>query len=144
MENEVRITIQGIQRDGEGNESVTESALNGQYYRRNGSRYLFYEEKPEGESGAVKHIIKLKNDLLELTKKGAVNTKMVFEQGKTHLSLYATPCGLLELGVQTHHVSSREQKNVLEIYAEYDLISSDVILSQCKIVIRAENAETTT
>lgn len=136
---DVRITVRGIQRDEDGNELVTETVSDGEYYERGGSIYLFYEEFPEEESRAVKHTIKCKENVLELTKKGLVNARIIFEPGQTHMTDYATPYGLLRLGVKTRGVNSLVGENVLEIQAEYALTSEEEILNECEILIRVES-----
>ena len=141
MTKDVRITVRGLQRDEDGNELVTETVSDGEYYERGGSIYLFYEEFPEEESGAVKHTIKCKENVLELTKKGLVNARIIFEPGQTHMTDYATPYGLLRLGVKTYGVKSLMRENVLEIQAEYALTSEEEILSECEILIKVETLD---
>lgn len=138
MTKDVLIKVRGVQRDEDGNEAVTETVVDGEYYEKGSSIYLFYEEHLEEESGTVKHIIKLKDDVLELTKKGVVNARMVFEQGKTHVADYATPYGLVQLGVKTYRVSWLAGEDVMEIRAEYALTAGEEILSECVVCIRAE------
>lgn len=138
MTRNVWITVRGIQRDADGNESVTETVVSGEYYEKGGSCYFLYEETPEGESGTVKNVIKQKDTLLELTKKGVVNARMVFEQGRTHMTNYMTPYGALALGVKTDRVECLTGPDSFALRAEYELLSGEELISECQITIEAK------
>lgn len=143
---EVRITVRGVHRDEDGKESVTEFVGCAEYYDRGGSRYLIYEEA-DAEGGSTKNILKWRKSqtkpdggtrtVLELTKRGTVNARMVFEPGQTHKTEYATPCGLLQLGIQTDEVSCLEEADTVKLLAEYALTAQDEVFDRCRIVVRA-------
>lgn len=136
MTKEVRITVRGVQRSADGDETVTETAADGEYYQRDGSHYLLYEEVCE--DGSIKNLIKQREAFLQLTRKGAVSAVMRFEPGQIHGTEYATPYGLLRLGVKTHRLDCMAEGNRLEIQAAYDLTVGEEIISECEICIRAE------
>ena len=138
MEKQVLITLTGRQWDEEKNETVTEQSASGMLHERSGSFYILYDERTE-TSGTVRNMIKLKGNLLELTKKGTVNTCMVFEPGREHVTDYATPFGSLRLGVMTNSVELRESEEQMEITADYILTESKRIISHCKISIKILN-----
>ncbi|MCH5341287.1 MAG: DUF1934 domain-containing protein [Acetatifactor sp.] len=138
MNHLVQLTLVGRQRDPSGNETVTELSANAEFYERNGSLYILYEEKSE-DGSLTKNVIKHKNNLLELTKKGAVNTCMVFEPGREYKTDYLTPFGLLRLGILTNSLKSQRQKDYLEITADYTLTEQERIISYCNIYIKIQN-----
>lgn len=138
MTRDVLITVRGIQRDEDGNETTSETVVRGEYYEKSGSRYLFYEELPEEETGAVKHTIKCRGNVLELTKKGVVSARMVFEPGQTHMTDYVTSYGMVQFGVKTHRVLTVAEEDFFEIRAKYALTAGEDILSECRILIKAE------
>ena len=138
MEKRVRLTLTGRQRDDLGQENVTELSAEAEYFERNGSHYIIYEEK-QADGEITKNTIKLKNGLLELTKKGAVNARMVFEPGQEHMTDYATPYGLLRLGVATTGVFIEQSEKTLEIRADYSLTDNGRILSRCTIFIKIQD-----
>ena len=127
----VQLTLIGRQRDSAGEETVTKSTVMAEYYEKNGTLYLLYEENPEcsetvteiqknnrdaaeikKSSGSVVHNrIKYKDNLLEVTRNGAINTRMVFERGKEHMTDYATPYGCLRLGILTHSLEMISPNN---------------------------------
>lgn len=138
MDNQVWLTLTGRQWDEEKNETVTEQSTFGTFYDRNGSLYILYDERTE-DGEIVKNTIKLKGTLLELTKKGAVNTCMVFEPGREHMMDYATPFGSLRLGVLTDSVELQESGEQTEIVACYMLTESGRVISHCEISIKILN-----
>ena len=138
MKRKVRLTLIGRQRDDAGQENVTELSADAEYYERNGCRYVLYEEDGP-DAGCTQSIIKLKDGLLELTRKGSVNTRMVFEEGKEHMADYITPFGTLQLCIATTGICSKHTKSCLEIYADYDLTDRGYVLSHCNISIKIQD-----
>lgn len=136
MTKEVRITVRGVQRSADGDETVTETVAGGEYYQRDGSHFLLYEET--GGEGSIKNLIKQREKVLQLTRKGAVNAAMRFEPGQQHGAEYETPYGLLRLGVKTHRLDCLAEENRLEIQAAYALTAGEEIISECEIRISAE------
>lgn len=137
MNNQVQLTLIGRQRDPSGIETVTELSADAEFYERNGSLYILYEEKSE-DGSLTKNVIKHKNNMLELIKKGTVNTCMVFEPGRDYMTDYATPFGLLRLGILTDSVKSQYQKDYLEITADYTLTEQERVISYCNIFIKIQ------
>ena len=91
MTREVLLKVQGLQiAPGEESEAI-EVIAPGEYYFRNGKHYFLYDEVMEGQEESTRNIIKVRNDYMELTKKGVVNVHMVFEKNKQHVTYYYTP-----------------------------------------------------
>lgn len=65
-----------------GDQEPIEIIVPGQYYFRNGSHYLRYEELLDETAEPTINYIKVSGKGLEVSKKGLVNVHMVFEQGK--------------------------------------------------------------
>ena len=80
MTKDVLITICGIQkRDGETDEPI-ETVTPGEYYFRNGKHYILYEEVQEGIAEVTKCMIKIGDDSVDLSKKGASGVHMLFQR----------------------------------------------------------------
>jgi Uncharacterized protein conserved in bacteria len=133
---DIRITVKGIQWDDEGGSGSTETAACGEYYFRNGSHYIFYEETAEDSGGSIKNSIKLKGNLLELNRKGAVNSRMVFETGKCHVTDYATPYGMLRMETVTSRILCVEEEDSIRIRVEYELRADGARMSLCRLTIK--------
>ena len=100
MTKDVLITICGIQkRDGETDEPI-ETVTPGEYYFRNGKHYILYEEVQEGIAEVTKCMIKIGDDSVDLSKKGASGVHMIFQRDKKTRTSYQTPYGSLMLGFE--------------------------------------------
>ena len=92
MNKEVLIHVRGLQMmDADGDAEPIEIVVPGQYYFRNGSHYLRYEEILEDFPEPTVNYIKMSPKGMEVRKKGVVNVHMVFEQGKKNMTYYTTP-----------------------------------------------------
>lgn len=138
MNRNVQLTLTGRQQDPEGGESVTELSAEAECFERNGALYIFYEEHTE-DGGTVKSRIKLKGLLLEVARRGDVNTCMVFEAGREHMTEYATPSGTLHIGVLTHSVVTEPSKDELTVTADYSLTACGEEISRCRISIKIQD-----
>ena len=100
MAKDVLVSVKGTQFiDGE--KDSVEVITNGTWYEKNGKQYLLYEETYEGMQATTKNTVKISPEIVEVTKKGAVSSKMIYELGKQHMSDYMTPMGLIVLGITT-------------------------------------------
>ena len=72
---------------------------------------LSYEESELTGMEGTTTTFEVKGPRVTLTRSGAVNSQMVFEEGRQHTSLYVTPFGELSLDIQTselkHNLSER-------------------------------------
>ena len=138
MTRNVLVTVKGVQRDGTGESCSTEITASGEYYFRNGSHYIFYEETSEDSGESVKNSLKLKENLLELNRKGAVNSRMVFEAGKCHVTDYATPFGMLRMETATSRILCMKEEDRIRIKVEYELWADGAQVSSCRLTIAIE------
>ena len=72
---------------------------------------LSYEESELTGMEGTTTTFEVKGPRVTLTRSGAVNSQMVFEEGRQHTSLYETPVGELSVDIQTselkHNLSER-------------------------------------
>ena len=72
---------------------------------------LSYEESELTGMEGTTTTFEIKGPQVTLTRSGAVNSQMVFEEGRQHTSLYETPFGELSVDIQTselkHNLSER-------------------------------------
>ena len=82
MTKDVLLSIKGLQI-GENEQNDTIEVISpGDYYFRNGKHFFMYEEVMEGQKESTRNMIKVRDNYMELTKKGAVNVHMIFEKNK--------------------------------------------------------------
>jgi len=136
MADNLTITLTGIQQDENGERDISSSTAPAEYYEKNGTHYIFFEEKDPDTGMKVKSTIKFKNQILELTKKGNVTTRMVFQSGQEFITDYITPMGCLQIGILTHNVDCYFKKGLPQLKAEYTLSNEGQIISENTIIIK--------
>lgn len=129
----VHITVKGIQTDDTGEELITELSVPGEYFEKNGCRYLLYEET-DVESGEIsKNILKAEAHSLVLTRRGAVHTQMHFIPEQISPAEYITPYGTLYLQIHTNDVKILFGDTAGEIRLLYTLYCEGQMLSHCQL-----------
>ena len=79
MDKDVLIHVRGLQMmDAEDEQEPIEIVVPGEYYFRNGSHYLRFEEVLDDSAEPTVNYIKMSPKGLEVRKKGLVNVHMVF------------------------------------------------------------------
>ena len=81
MTEDILISVKGLHalNDAEDEqEQEIEVFSAGKYYFKNGKHYILYEEQSEEDGSIIKNRITLKNDCLEVQKKGLIDSKMIF------------------------------------------------------------------
>lgn len=134
MEKEVLIALKGLQfaLDEEGANAL-ETITPAEYYKRNDSHYVIFEELMEGFTDTTKNVIKFRDSQLEVTKKGLVNVHMVFEENRKNMTSYATPFGNILIGIDTDEVEIREDEDRIQVNVAYTLEANYEHMADCKI-----------
>lgn len=135
MTKDVLIAIKGMQFEGETDPEEIEVIQRGQYYERNGSHYLLYDEPVEGSSDIIKNRIKFKENEVQVAKKGAVNTTLTFTRNEKNMTNYATPFGNLVVGIDTQRIALHMSEQRMDIKVDYALDINYEFLADCKISI---------
>lgn len=121
----------------EGDEPI-EIVVPGEYYFRNGSHYLRYEEMLEDHGDPTVNYIKISPKGMEARKKGQVNTHMVFEQGKRNMAFYTTSFGTLEMGISATNLELKESDSRLDMKVNYSLDLNQEHVADCCLDIHAQ------
>ena len=137
MTKDVLIAIKGLQFEEAEDAEEIEVIQRGQYFQRNGSHFLVYEEPIEGTTDTILNRIKFKEDEVLVTKKGAVNTMLSFRKNEKNMTNYATPFGNLVMGIHTHQIDLNMQEDKLLVHVDYALDVNYEFLADCKITITA-------
>lgn len=106
MEKDVIISIRGMQDfEGVGNDAI-ELVTEGRLRQEGEAGFLltYAESELTGLDGTTT-TFQIDQDKVTLMRTGEVNSQMVFEEGKRHLSLYETPYGALTVGVNTRRMN---------------------------------------
>lgn len=139
MQKEVLIHVSGLQMmDDLGEEHPVEIVVPGEYYFRNGSHYLRYEELMEDFPQPTVNYIKISKDGIEVRKKGPVNTQMVFEQGKKNVALYSTPYGTIRMGISATSLKLTENATSIDMRVDYSLDMNEEHVADCSLAVQAQ------
>jgi uncharacterized beta-barrel protein YwiB (DUF1934 family) len=141
MTKEVLVAITGLQFDMDSEESDITTITAGEYYKRNNSHYVLYDEVVEGTEGNTKNVVKFRDNMLELTKKGYINTHMIFEVDKKNLTNYSTPFGDILIGIDAKKVTLKEEENKITVNVDYTLEANYEFLAECKLTMEIAEKE---
>ncbi len=133
MTKEVLLSLKGLQLEGGDGGQELETITPADYYRKNGSHYILYDEMTEGFEDVTKNMIKLQDHCLEVTKKGLINVHMVFEKNRKNMTSYATPYGNILIGIDTGAFLLEEEENQIRVRVDYTLEANYQFLADCKI-----------
>lgn len=104
MEKDVIISIRGMQSFDAVPEDAIELVTEGRLKSREGGYQLSYAESELTGLEGTTTTLDIERDKITLMRTGEVNSQMVFEEGRRHLSLYETPYGALSVGISTRRV----------------------------------------
>ena len=133
MTKEILLSLKGLQMENREDAQAMETITPADYYQRNGSHYVIYEEIMEGFTAATKSRIKFNDSCLEVSKKGSVNVQMLFEENKKSMTSYMTPYGNILIGIDTESISVEERENQIHVEVEYTLEANYQHLADCRI-----------
>ena len=134
------LTIRGLQFDQGPDSEEIETVQWGQYYKKNGTHYIIYEEIMEGFEEPIRNVIKFREREMNLMKRGMVNVYMAFEEHKKNVTNYLTPYGSLLIGMDTRRVKFTEGDEEIRLQVEYALEANYEYLADCRIEIRVQPA----
>ena len=140
MEKEVLLALKGLQfaMDEEGAQAL-ETITPAEYYKKNDSHYVIYDEVTEGFRDTTKNIIKFTGSQMEVTKKGLVNVHMVFEQGKKNMTFYSTPYGTLQMGIAATGLELEEKEDGINMKVDYALEMNEEHVADCYLTVQAQS-----
>ena len=141
MDKNVLIHIRGLQMmEPTDEQEPIELVVPGQYYFKNGSHYLLYEElMDETSAEPTVNYIKISSKAVEVRKKGLVNVHMVFERGKKNMTYYSTPYGTVEMGIAATGVMIEESENGIDMKVDYALEMNEEYVADCYLTVSAQS-----
>ena len=136
MAKDVLVSIKGTQIiDGE--KDTVEMITAGTWYEKNGKQYLLYEESYEEVQVTTKNTLKITPELIEVSKKGVVSSKMIYELGKKHQTNYMTPMGMIVLGITTVDIFVEADADTLRVEIKYAMEMNGQFVSNNTMEIQA-------
>ena len=128
MTDNVIISIKGKQLYAEGGPDEVELVTAGTLKRDGAGGYTVSYQLTGLEGTTTRlHIGKGRATLL---REGSVNSQMVFEEGRRHLSMYETPYGALSIGVSTKRMRSTLGESGGDVEIDYAIEIDNLIAGQ--------------
>ena len=121
MTKEIILSIKGLQTGVDEDAQGTEVIALADYYKKNDSHYVIYEELTEGFSETTRSRIKFNDSCMEVSKKGLINVHMIFDKNKKNMTSYVTPYGNIFIGIDTESILVKEEENRIKVEVYYGL-----------------------
>ena len=142
MNKDVLIHVRGIQMmETDDAQEPIEIVVPGQYYFRNGSHYLRYEEMLDDTAETTVNYIKMSPNGVEVRKQGQVNVHMVFEEGKKNKTFYNTPYGTLQMGISATGLELKESEDGIQMKVDYALDMNEEHVADCYLTVQAQSKD---
>ncbi len=133
----IMINIDGTQNFGNGEANNVELTTEGELSVSTDSYTLKYKESElTGMEGTTTEITVENNGIVNLVRSGTVNSNLVFEEGKRHLSYYDTNDGAFSIGVFASYVDTVLERNYGEISITYAMDVDDKPIGENEIRVR--------
>ena len=140
MAQEVKITIHGLQAQGNG--EPVEVVSVGQMEIQDGFACITYDEVvSEEENGlvqVVKNTLKISDGQVEVVKKGSAASHLVFIPDQTTFTYYSTPIGEFEVSIHTNQIEKIELESGFFLKMDYDLEMNQTFISNCNVQVTVE------
>ena len=121
-ENNVIISIKGTQSYEQQEDDVIELVTEGRLEREDEGHFtLSYQESEVTGLEGTLTTFQIEPERITLMRLGGVNSEMVFELGRRHLSMYDPPYGALAMGVNTRELSAALDERGGRIRIVYDI-----------------------
>lgn len=141
MTKDVMISIRGLQEYEGQDANDIELVTTGTLTVTDDGYHLSYEETAlTGMEGTVTNF-QIGPSQVVLTRTGTICSEMVFELGRRHLSLYATPYGTLEVGVAARSVRSTIGETGGELEIDYAIDIDHALAGENTFHIQVKEAK---
>lgn len=142
MVQEVKLRIRGLQTlDGVEEDSVEVVSI-GQMCERDGFICITYEEVIEEDENnnvqVAKNLLKIRDEQVEVIKKGTVASHMIFVPEQMTYTYYSTSMGELEVGIFTKDMVYEKKEKGFRLKMRYNLEMNNTFVSQCNMDIEVE------
>lgn len=117
---DVIVTVLGIQRDADGQETRIETVADGKFHQKDGMNYITYREREQDGSDTAT-LIKVNEEAMTLVRRGQVEHEQRFQTAKKEQGTYKTRYGTIRMAVETHSLALSVAELSASIVLDYDL-----------------------
>ena len=130
MEKDVIISIRGTQDYSGTDPDTMELVTAGKLAVQDGALCLSYEESELTGMEGTTTVFQVEPEKVTLLRLGSVQSEMVFEEGRRHMSLYSTPYGNMEIGVRARRLNSTLELTGGRLEIDYDIEINHMLAGQ--------------
>ena len=130
MEKDVIISIRGTQDYSGTDPDTMELVTEGKLAVQDGALRLSYEESELTGMEGTTTVFQVEPEKVTLLRLGSVQSEMVFEVGRRHMSLYSTPYGNMEIGVRARRLNSTLELTGGQLEIDYDIEINHMLAGQ--------------
>ena len=130
MEKDVIISIRGTQDYSGTDPDTMERVTEGKLAVQDGALCLSYEESELTGMEGTTTVFQVEPEKVTLLRLGSVQSEMVFEEGRRHMSLYSTPYGNMEIGVRARRLNSTLELTGGRLEIDYDIEINHMLAGQ--------------
>lgn len=130
MEKDVIISIRGTQDYSGTDPDTMELVTEGKLAVQDGALCLSYEESELTGMEGTTTVFQVEPEKVTLLRLGSVQSEMVFEEGRRHMSLYSTPYGNMEIGVRARRLNSTPELTGGRLEIDYDIEINHMLAGQ--------------
>lgn len=102
--NEIRLKITGTQITPDGEKDTIELMTEGKYYKKNDCIFLVYDESEISGMEGSTTTLKIGKGQIMMKRFGSSESKLIFEKGIRHKTMYGTAYGNMEMEVTTSKI----------------------------------------
>ena len=129
----VKIKITGWQTTGNDSDT-TEIDVEGTYEKDGDGCKIRYIEKPADDM-EVENEVTASADKAVISKRGVINSDMVFVPGEARDIAYKTPFGTIDMKAKCDSILFYEEESEASIMISYTLYSGDRMMAYCKTLL---------
>ena len=130
MEKDVIISIRGTQDYSGTDPDTMDLVTEGKLAVQDGALCLSYEESELTGMEGTTTVFQVEPEKVTLLRLGSVQSEMVFEEGRRHMSLYSTPYGNMEIGVRARRLNSTLELTGGRLEIDYDIEINHMLAGQ--------------
>ena len=134
---DVIISVTGVQQGVNGPDAM-ELVTAGQYGQDEKETLLTWQESELTGMEGTKTSLRVQPRGVVLSREGALNTRMEFEEGRKRYFLYETPFGSATMGLNTRRIVNRLGAHGGEIEIDYGVDMDDTIVGRNRFFIRVQ------
>ncbi len=137
MKKSVLLSISGLQNPNTQDEDNISLLTEGFLFRRGKQFYISYEESELTGLRDTNTVISVSEHRVSITRTGKYPSKMLFETGKSHMSVYPTDYGSLTIAVSTKGIENRLTDEGGELDIRYDIQIDNVHVASTILRVQA-------